>query len=456
MAASLLPTRRWALVMLSCVEVLTATGVMFGWSSLSIALRREGTYAELCDDDRSGCDAQALRLNAVYTAGAFCVPLGGMIWGPLMDVKGAKWTRAVGMCVFSAGCLLFAFADSKTFDAYVPAACLVSIGGMANFLSHFVLAEYFADDHFGLVHSLINCSFDASTVTFTVLELIHREGASTQSLFLAMAALGLVYLALTNETLWAGHLSPPLKKLIISSAAEGGEGNEDGLVGAQSPQYGARLDESGKPFRRQVESRAFIALAVWGLFTVYRTMLVLGSVTEQMLYNADGRDASHAERLVRVFNFLILISVALTPSFGRFIDTHGMAAGLALVNALGVLTFGLLVTRPDWSLYVAFLAFGCFRAWNYSLMTAYSMGVFGGASFGKVYGIGVGTVSCLAAAAQYPTMAIVLGGSNPNFEGLDWAMLGVGVVMFGFPAFVHSRTVEGKKAGAAAAAANAA
>ena len=114
----------------------------------------------------------------MYTAGAFCVPLGGMVWGPLMDVKGAKWTGAVGMCVFSAGCLLFAFADSKTFDAYVPAACLVSIGGMAIFLSHFVLAEYFADDHFGLVHSLINCSFDASTVTFTMLELIHGEGAS--------------------------------------------------------------------------------------------------------------------------------------------------------------------------------------------------------------------------------------------------------------------------------------
>jgi len=204
--------------------------------------------------------------------------------------------------------------------------------------------------------------------------------------------------------------------------------------------------------RRQLESRAYIALAVWGLFTIYRTMLVLGSITEQMLYNADGRDASHAERLVRVFNFLILISVALTPSFGRFIDTHGIAAGLALVNALGVLTFGLLVARPDWSLYVAFLAFGCFRAWNYSLMTAYSMGVFGGASFGKVYGIGVGTVSCFAAAAQYPTMAIVLGGSNPNFEGLDWAMLGVGVVMFGFPAFVHFRTVEGKKGGASDAA----
>ena len=320
---------------------------------------------------------------------------------------------------------------------------------MANFLSHFVLAEYFADDHFGLVHSLITCSFDASTVTFTMLELIHREGASTQSLFLAMAALGLAYLALTNETVWAGHLSLPAKKL--TSSAEG-EGNEDGF-GAKSPQYGARLDESGKPFRRQVESRAFIALAVWGLFTVYRTMLVLGSVTEQMLYNADGRDASHAERLVRVFNFLILISVALTPSFGRFIDTHGMAAGLALVNALGVLTFGLLVTRPDWSLYVAFLAFGCFRAWNYSLMTR-TRGSSGGASFGKGLRHGVGTVSCLAA-AQCPTMAIVLGDRKPNFEG--WTgRAGRRRRHVRLPGVYYLRTVEVKKANARRRAANAA
>ena len=149
---------------------------------------------------------------------------------------------------------------------------------------------------------------------------------------------------------------------------------------------------------------------------------------------------------------MILISVALTPSFGRFIDTHGMAAGLALVNALGVSTFGLLVTRPDWSLYVAFLAFGCFRAWNYSLMTAYSMGVFGGASFGKVYGIGVGTVSCLAAAAPPH------GGDRPR--GIEPELRGVGLGDAGrrrrhvrHRPVCALRTVEGKKGGAAAAAA---
>ena len=66
--------------------------------------------------------------------------------------------------------------NSHRYDVYIPAAACLSVGGMGFFFSHFVLAEHFAADHFGLVHSLINCAFDASTATFTVLELMHRAG----------------------------------------------------------------------------------------------------------------------------------------------------------------------------------------------------------------------------------------------------------------------------------------
>jgi hypothetical protein len=36
----------------------------------------------------------------------------------------------------------------------------------------------------------------------------------------------------------------------------------------------------------------------------------------------------------------------------------------ALVNILGIFCFGILLARPDWALYLGFLAFGCFRAWQ--------------------------------------------------------------------------------------------
>ena len=212
-------SRRWALVALSCVEVLTATGIMFGWSALSLALRREGVYDELCAEGESGCDAQILRLAAVYAAGATTIPLSGMAWGPLLDAKGAKTARLLSLAIFAPSCVLFAFADSRTFDVYVPAAALISVGGMGFFFSHFVIAEHFAADHFALVHSLINCSFDASTVTFTVLELLHRAGATSRALFLGMACLGALYASLSSEWIWAGHL--PARRATTSGRREG-------------------------------------------------------------------------------------------------------------------------------------------------------------------------------------------------------------------------------------------
>ena len=51
---------------------------------------------------------------------------------------------------------------------------------------------------------------------------------------------------------------------------------------------------------------------------------------------AGGRTESHAESLVRIFNLLILISVVLTPPFGRFIDLCGIHAGTG--GGAGLLT----------------------------------------------------------------------------------------------------------------------
>mmetsp|Transcript_29246 Transcript_29246/g.46943 ORF Transcript_29246/g.46943 Transcript_29246/m.46943 type:complete len:485 (-) Transcript_29246:410-1864(-) len=453
-------SRRWLLVALSCVEVLTATGIIFGWSSLALQLRREGAYDELCDAGQSGCKKQVLRLSGVYTAGAAAIPVSGMVWGPLLDIKGAMVCRRLGLGIFSIACLFFAFADSKTFDVYILAAALLSVGGMGFFLSHFVIAEHFASDHFGLVHSLINCAFDSSTATFTVMELLHGAGATTRGLFLGLASLAVLYLALSTEHVWAGHLSPPPRGVdaggvpapaIADKGASAGEGEDKGAVEAtvaarSSPQFGPLLDESGRSFGAQLRSAPFIALGVWSLFTIYRTMFILGSINEQMIANGGGRTVSQAESLVRVFNLLILVSTILTPPFGRFVDKYGMVPAFLLVNALGIFTYGALLARPDWALYLAFLAFGCFRAWNYSLLTTYVQGVFGGESFGKVYGIGVGMFSIVSATTQYPTMELVMQkGESGSFVEIDLIFVGFGVLLFSFPAFVHMRLVMGRR-----------
>jgi hypothetical protein len=73
---------------------------------------------------------------------------------------------------------------------------------------------------------------------------------------------------------------------------------------------------------------------------------------------------------------------------------------------------------------------------------------FGGESFGKVYGIGIGVFAIGAGVAQYPTMQLVMeSGERGNFAGIDLAMVVVGAAMFAFPAFVYWRLALGKRKG---------
>ena len=55
-------------------------------------------------------------------------------------------------------------------------------------------AEHFKADHFGLVHSIINGAFDASTVMFTILEQMHAAGRALLAfMFIFEAVSGIVF-----------------------------------------------------------------------------------------------------------------------------------------------------------------------------------------------------------------------------------------------------------------------
>lgn len=467
---------KWCLVALAFLEVLTATGVMFGWSAMSLALQREGVYAKLCDatwrPEAGPCDAQVLRLNVIYSAAAACIPLSFMAWGPVMDKWGAKVVRLASLAVFIGGTLLFAFASAgdSAIDAYTVAGCLVSLGGGGFFFSHFVIAEHFKGTHFGLVHAIVNGAFDASTVMMVALEASHDAGLSLRGCFLCLTGLGSLYAALSFDCVWQGLLAPPpaedaeTAEVELNVAADPATETAAAPAAAPvaAPQYGTALDVSHRPLKGQFLSVHFLAIACWSLVAVFRTMFVLGTIGPQLQYNAGGRGPERVEELVRIFNWLILSSVPLTPAFGWFLDRFGLGGGFALVNTLGILCFlGLAYAGGDGdtaTLSFSFIAYGCFRAFNYSTITAYVQGVFGHATFGAIYGVGIGIVAVIAAAIQYPTTAwavrSVEDGLWDSFVPLD---LGAGVVLsgvlFGFPAWlvwVGRREKQGREQGSVA------
>ena len=302
--------RRWCLVLLAFTEVLTATGIMFGMSAASLAMQREGVYAELCSAPASAanaggaCNAQTLRLNIVYAAGATAIPLAMMVWGPMMDRYGARAIRVTSLTIFITGTLLFGLANhdpSTVLDAYTIAAALVSTGGGGFFLSHFIIAEHFRGTHFGLVHAILNAAFDASTVTMVALEGAHSAGLSLRGCFLCLAGLGGFYMALSADVVWQGLLAPPAASDVIETdavdanamadvsagdAAAGQKGDAASSAAPPPSQYGPAHDLSHLPVTRQLCSTHFMAVALWALVSIFRTMFVLGTIGPQVSMHA--------------------------------------------------------------------------------------------------------------------------------------------------------------------------
>jgi len=201
--------------------------------------------------------------------------------------------------------------------------------------------------------------------------------------------------------------------------------------------FGPGMDATKCTAKRQLMLPHFWLGCLWMLIAVFRTMYMLGTIRLQMLENGGGKAPAAADDLVRVFNWLILVSAVVTPLFGKFMDRFGMGAAFLLVNSLGVFVFGALHASDYWLLYAGFVVFGCFRAWNYGAITAYVQAVFGGANFGRIYGL-VGLWGIVASALQAPVIAVSLQYLPQwgDFLPVNLTIEAFSAVVFVFPAFI--------------------
>lgn len=185
---------KWLLVTLTCVQVLTAAGAVFGWSALVLALQRDGVYSEHCEkahtistarilrfpgagpgkpsassklysvsdslanteeEPPKQCSASLLHLHDVYSTGIIAIGIAIIVWGFILDAYGSIVVRFLGCLLFAIGSFLFAVSNSQTFDMYAPAMGLIGTGGAAILISSFVIAEHFEGNTI-LIHTLIN------------------------------------------------------------------------------------------------------------------------------------------------------------------------------------------------------------------------------------------------------------------------------------------------------------
>lgn len=178
--------------------MLVGSGFIFGWASLLRVLQVEGVYSELCPDGKGPCEAQTLKLNAIFTFSTFALLASALPAGILLDRLGPRILTAAASIVVAAGSILMAFSNSKTAPMYIPGYTLMGIGGNSVGLGLFTISSL-ATKYQSAVVGAFTAVWNASPLVLLIFSLLYTAGVSYQELFLGFlivpaALLGFVLL----------------------------------------------------------------------------------------------------------------------------------------------------------------------------------------------------------------------------------------------------------------------
>ena len=223
-------------------HTLTTAGVVFGWAAYEAMLAKQPIVLN------------AGQLNLCFTLGGCTSYLANMVFGPILDSRGARVTNACACAVMLAGALLVAFADDlaprltagpDALSAYAAVMTtgfvLLGLGGPGVQIPTLRIAMLFPDKQ-ELIGSLNASLFDASCFVFFAMQLIQeRWQVSLKSLFLAYAAW--IVLLFLSSLAFFGDL-----ELESPEEAAAPAGAED------KPAKRDRLPPEARPLLRQSEA----------------------------------------------------------------------------------------------------------------------------------------------------------------------------------------------------------
>lgn len=488
-----LERKRVALVLAVFLSDLLLTGLVFGWAPLLLMLQEEQQYVELCDFDSDDyandsidsnndgpltCVAQENRLNLMFAVASVTMNAGALPIGFFLDYAGPKVAVVCAAIVEVSGLLLLAFADSQSFDVFLPAYTLLAFGGsmtmMASFPASFLVMQYQT-----AILAAISCLFDGSSVVFLVLYVVKESfDATRQQLLIALAVLaGALYVALV--VLW--HMNESALNDDESETQSNSDHNREleSLLGpetehypsndiaaplvitAVSLPYGSR--EASEQQRvlvlqqcirdefelvdvamtNQMATFEFVYIVVFAAVQVLRATIYIGT-TNKLLENYG--DRQHEFFYTKVFSFVLPMGFLFVPAIDHIVEKRGLALSLLFTNVLGV-AYNLLAFVP--SLHVqclTFFVFAGYRAFLYAVMSAFTAKTFGLKNMGSLMGI-IFSIGSVVSLAEYPAVYL----SNAYFDGDLTVLYGVSLLLclllFPYTEYLrkHEKEREAKK-----------
>mmetsp|Transcript_7524 Transcript_7524/g.19396 ORF Transcript_7524/g.19396 Transcript_7524/m.19396 type:complete len:525 (+) Transcript_7524:421-1995(+) len=461
-----------ALVVFGMLSVFCFSGILLGWAPFMHALLSEGQFSELChghtNETARGkklglCDEQVNMLNLIFTLGSAMISACSLPCGVFLDAFGPRAAVFVSLLFELSGLVLLAFANSKSFDVFIPGVLSIAIGGLMTMLAAFPISFRFPKYQAAIL-ATISCLFDASSLIFALFNYA-KEFYSRQQLMLGFA----VFCAIVYTTViacWSATM-PPIEDLSdgLHGSAEDGDVVDDRWSGSVQEQrqllvVGGGDDATsvgGDNRRASIGGRSFESsagdgdadsggptappvladdapLAHWTIYEQlwsfeFRFLVAFGSV-QMLRANAyigfndallahDGDDVVCHGWYTSVFGWVLPASIVFIPLIDWSIRWFGVGGTLHITNVWGMIYGGLVLVDSLEVQLATFAVFVGFRAFLYATMSTFTAQNFGLATLGTVTGTFF-TTSAVVALLQYPLqwMTTTQFGDDPRVSSI--------------------------------------
>ena len=399
-------------------ECLTASGIVFGWSSIAYVLTKEGYMRQGCDSELSCDRQQAEQLAFIFTIATVVLNFSTYVNGWLLDNFGTRALRLLASALFLAGSVLMVVATPETSILIYPAMCCFGVGGIQLLTSNIQLGGLFPASISSIICG-ISGAMDSSSVLFVLVKILYDFGVSLQTSFLFISTFTVFQLVRTFFLMPADRVPQTLPRGYDYGVCSKASGDVLPVV--------SDVTESEEPEKAQM---SFIdclrELPFWlNCFQLSVLQLLnfiyMGSLNAQL-----STMAAFTGGYLNIFGICQSFGIFFAPLNGALADrlTSHFAAAEKVTErevkcrAVGIssaVTFGLALAFSVCravpfieAQYFTFLLQVVFRSFMYGANANFLATFYPSEHFGKLFGVTL-TVGAAVGLLQFPAYAWIMG-----------------------------------------------
>jgi len=359
---------------MSMSTVFLFSGTVFGWGAMLSMLEQENFFSDVCEEvvPDKPCDAQVAALNNAFTVASSAVSLVAFGAGWLVDNAGPTKSVIVAGILNLVGYIGLAISKQNE-GIFTPALTAAAVGGsLTMFIGYQV--PFLLPSKFALLIAINSCLFDAGTLNFPILKVFYGAGVGFSTLFWLYAVVAMIMFPLFAVA-WNMN-EAEMKQIMASGGGDDDATPTDALT--------------SKPLGQQVKTFEFVCIFIYSVVQVPRSNLYMGTVplVNAKIAGASGASDSTLTMVNTLTEFIIPFGFLAVPPIEMSIHKMGIINTVQLTTIIGI-SYNAIQLIPSLGLQlVGTVIFAIWRAFLFSIISAYNGETFGVRTMGRIMGIG--------------------------------------------------------------------